>query len=123
MIRRTPRSTRTDTLFPYTTLFRSAGRAAALNGRHDLQRQVGGGGRQHQIVRCVQDAGEYAVLRVEVLGEVVAAQLALGEEPPVIERIGIRVAADCIGQQLLASVRAARSAEHTSALQSLMRIS
>src|SRR3546814_1051121 len=25
MIRRTPRSTRTDTLFPYTTLFRSAG--------------------------------------------------------------------------------------------------
>src|SRR3546814_14997014 len=29
MIRRPPRSTRTDTLFPYTTLFRSA-RAAAL---------------------------------------------------------------------------------------------
>src|SRR3546814_5572687 len=34
MIRRPPRSTRTDTLFPYTTLFRSrpAG-AAALRGR------------------------------------------------------------------------------------------
>src|SRR3546814_19577032 len=28
MIRRPPRSTRTDTLFPYTTLFRSHGRAA-----------------------------------------------------------------------------------------------
>src|SRR3546814_5371742 len=27
MIRRTPRSTRTDTLFPYTTLFRSVGLA------------------------------------------------------------------------------------------------
>src|SRR3546814_17122014 len=27
MIRRPPRSTRTDTLFPYTTLFRSTGRA------------------------------------------------------------------------------------------------
>src|SRR3546814_5526848 len=27
MIRRPPRSTRTDTLFPYTTLFRSAGSA------------------------------------------------------------------------------------------------
>src|SRR3546814_3559762 len=27
MIRRPPRSTRTDTLFPYTTLFRSLGRA------------------------------------------------------------------------------------------------
>src|SRR3546814_3372930 len=29
MIRRPPRSTRTDTLFPYTTLFRSAGEAGA----------------------------------------------------------------------------------------------
>src|SRR3546814_20739348 len=29
MIRRPPRSTRTDTLFPYTTLFRSAGFASA----------------------------------------------------------------------------------------------
>src|SRR3546814_8914391 len=33
MIRRPPRSTRTDTLFPYTTLFRSAGYAAAGNAR------------------------------------------------------------------------------------------
>src|SRR3546814_7565699 len=31
MIRRPPRSTRTDTLFPYTTLFRSA-RAGAVRG-------------------------------------------------------------------------------------------
>src|SRR3546814_6046745 len=30
MIRRPPRSTRTDTLFPYTTLFRSAGPIAAV---------------------------------------------------------------------------------------------
>src|SRR3546814_10290143 len=30
MIRRPPRSTRTDTLFPYTTLFRSDGAALAL---------------------------------------------------------------------------------------------
>src|SRR3546814_12943950 len=30
MIRRPPRSTRTDTLFPYTTLFRSAGEAFAV---------------------------------------------------------------------------------------------
>src|SRR3546814_9579828 len=29
MIRRPPRSTRTDTLFPYTTLFRSASRISA----------------------------------------------------------------------------------------------
>src|SRR3546814_16419239 len=30
MIRRPPRSTRTDTLFPYTTLFRSLGRGARV---------------------------------------------------------------------------------------------
>src|SRR3546814_16081940 len=30
MIRRPPRSTRTDTLFPYTPLFRSAGRAKGV---------------------------------------------------------------------------------------------
>src|SRR3546814_1618067 len=33
MIRRPPRSTRTDTLFPYTTLFRSAGDQLALELR------------------------------------------------------------------------------------------
>src|SRR3546814_17788635 len=32
MIRRPPRSTRTDTLFPYTTLFRSGMPAGRLNG-------------------------------------------------------------------------------------------
>src|SRR3546814_12377884 len=39
MIRRPPRSTRTDTLFPYTTLFRSAGTAPAgypYSGRRAL---------------------------------------------------------------------------------------
>src|SRR3546814_2439490 len=37
MIRRPPRSTRTDTLFPYTTLFRSAAPVAAL---HPAPRRV-----------------------------------------------------------------------------------
>src|SRR3546814_6815788 len=40
MIRRPPRSTRTDTLFPYTTLFRSDRRALCggdpMTGRFDL---------------------------------------------------------------------------------------
>src|SRR3546814_6223184 len=40
MIRRPPRSTRTDTLFPYTTLFRSAG-LCAPGGRHP-DRQIPG---------------------------------------------------------------------------------
>src|SRR3546814_16451742 len=35
MIRRPPRSTRTDTLFPYTTLFRSRNVIAALGERID----------------------------------------------------------------------------------------
>src|SRR3546814_15998202 len=40
MIRRPPRSTRTDTLFPYTTLFRSIGAAphAEEFGFHQIQR-------------------------------------------------------------------------------------
>src|SRR3546814_12276753 len=41
MIRRPPRSTRTDTLFPYTTLFRSDQHAngnAEHRGRHDAER-------------------------------------------------------------------------------------
>src|SRR3546814_1909364 len=41
MIRRPPRSTRTDTLFPYTTLFRSRSRrdreGTAAVARHDAQ--------------------------------------------------------------------------------------
>src|SRR3546814_19311500 len=41
MIRRPPRSTRTDTLFPYTTLFRSCGRTGAQGRelREDRRRQ------------------------------------------------------------------------------------
>src|SRR3546814_9442445 len=41
MIRRQPRSTRTDTLFPYTTLFRSdidAGKGRTSRGRKQLER-------------------------------------------------------------------------------------
>src|SRR3546814_8598606 len=37
MIRRPPRSTRTDTLFPYTTLFRSSRMGAALFKRFRLE--------------------------------------------------------------------------------------
>src|SRR3546814_5904187 len=72
MIRRPPRSTRTYTLFPYTTLFRSV---AAVAG-----------------VVLVVDAG----LEIQVLTEVVG-----------IDGVGVD----------------GRSEEHTSELQSLMRIS
>src|SRR3546814_20811333 len=51
MIRRPPRSTRTDTLFPYTTLFRSGrgfGRGGGTRGDH-------AGGRFRRSVRCARD--------------------------------------------------------------------
>src|SRR3546814_3402488 len=73
MIRRPPRSTRTDTLFPYTTLFRSQ----LLRQRSAARRLRGGEGRRHPA------------------------------------RHG----------PALARRRAQRSEEHTSELQSLMRIS
>src|SRR3546814_1700796 len=38
MIRRPPRSTRTDTLFPYTTLFRSESAAKAKRDRREQRR-------------------------------------------------------------------------------------
>src|SRR3546814_11275641 len=40
MVRRPPRSTRTDTLFPYTTLFRSAHLADELAGAEITQHQL-----------------------------------------------------------------------------------
>src|SRR3546814_17011396 len=40
MLRRAPRSTRTDTLFPYTTLFRSI---CAVNGQSNTAQLPGGG--------------------------------------------------------------------------------
>src|SRR3546814_18530186 len=51
MIRRPPRSTRTDTLFPYTTLFRSEG-----NRADDRSRRAG----QHRRNPCAQAVGDLA---------------------------------------------------------------
>src|SRR3546814_13646670 len=52
MIRRPPRSTRTDTLFPYTTLFRSIGRCLAIDPATEAffqQARIGGFDRKRQI--------------------------------------------------------------------------
>src|SRR3546814_4963380 len=88
MIRRPPRSTRTDTLFPYTTLFRSeAVRSATENG-------IDGG------FSWLKAVG-YGGLRV----------VASAQQPALVGR----------NIELLARER--RSEEHTSELQSLMRIS
>src|SRR3546814_5446205 len=88
MIRRPPRSTRTDTLFPYTTLFRSPD---GILVRHRSQRR---------------DLRNQAVRRDHALARVVD-----------VERIVIE------GRQRADRGHHHRSEEHTSELQSLMRIS
>src|SRR3546814_12295028 len=56
MIRRTPRSTRTDTLFPYTTLFRSIDRIRIGCPRPAEQRHSAGiGGHGHGRTRIARD--------------------------------------------------------------------
>src|SRR3546814_13041441 len=72
MIRRPPRSTRTDTLFPYTTLFRSNGL-----GRQDHTRGIGVRffGLEQRIAAALGDAGfrrafgDIAILRLRHTGE------------------------------------------------------
>src|SRR3546814_2254876 len=109
MSRRPPRSTRTDTLFPYTTLFRSSRRLAE---RRLHRRQTMGTGRagadgharlRHPAIvveveqRRHHDDGDHQILAGAELQE--AAARAHGR------------------------LRHDRSAEHTSELQSLMRSS
>src|SRR3546814_5409120 len=89
MIRRPPRSTRTDTLFPYTTLFRSLFQI--------------GHGRIHRYRRFEQRRWFDTATR-----------LTLG----LIGRLTLGAGAHRLGEQSLR-----RSEEHTSELQSLMRIS
>src|SRR3546814_7174832 len=90
MIRRPPRSTRTDTLFPYTTLFRS--RVQPLVQPQPLP--------VHHRVRAVDRAAGVRGLVFVVQRHPLALDLLAG---------GV------LAQQ--------RSEEHTSELQSLMRIS
>src|SRR3546814_9371765 len=87
MIRRPPRSTRTDTLFPYTTLFRSD----LLEGRHEVG--------------------------LDPLGERLEADQGRGHRWRRDEGGGRQV------EHPLHPGEALRSEEHTSELQSLMRIS
>src|SRR3546814_9666312 len=95
MIRRPPRSTRTDTLFPYTTLFRSApviAHVLLVVHRHD---HGAGAQEQQRLEEGVREQMEHRPAeRAHAGGEEHVAELATG-----------------------------RSEEHTSELQSLMRIS
>src|SRR3546814_5070716 len=93
MIRRPPRSTRTDTLFPYTTLFRSD---AVLAGD---QPPLAVAGVAVRVVGRPAEFGDAAARRP--LQHAIVGNVAPQQEVAVAER----------------------SEEHTSELQSLMRIS
>src|SRR3546814_5394572 len=95
MRRRPPRSTRTDTLFPYTTLFRS--------DSSQIRRHLDGFGRTHpeRGAACCQMARGRPSSGCCALGHVRGNQPAVGDGQGNIDR----------------------SEEHTSELQSLMRIS
>src|SRR3546814_6047906 len=89
MIRRPPRSTRTDTLFPYTTLFRSA--------RESRQSSSQRKPRGPRLFRSTDDRSPQWLRRRR-------------HKPPCLVRLHWRS-------------ELGRSEEHTSELQSLMRIS
>src|SRR3546814_911267 len=82
MIRRPPRSTRTDTLFPYTTLFRSGHEANALLGQP--QKSGEGLGDQplaERAIRAIAGKAEHVVIerRGGIAPEVGASGFLIGE--------------------------------------------
>src|SRR3546814_7681746 len=103
MIRRPPKSTRPDTLFPYTTLFRSTVRARVVD-RHGDPGALGFG--WQPVLRAA-----VALARAPVDLLVVEAVQAGRGRGQFSTRGAVRAGT------------AARSEEHTSELQSLMRIS
>src|SRR3546814_11575699 len=66
MIRRPPRSTRIDTLFPYTTLFRSAGHRLILHFDDSFGREAVEAG-AHRSAIGAQHADLYIVARLHVV--------------------------------------------------------
>src|SRR3546814_20047748 len=66
MIRRPPRSTRTDTLFPYTTLFRSVPGARYLPGLLSLQHAQLRGRHRYRGGLQVPAQGERGALAADV---------------------------------------------------------
>src|SRR3546814_5253481 len=102
MLRRPPRSTRTDTLFPYTTRFRSSGlrpRQLPVRGR---------GGETHSPKPPLEGEGfrPWAESMLPALGSAVVGGVA-----------------PTYGGSGASEAWLQRSEEHTSELQSLMRIS
>src|SRR3546814_3028697 len=103
MIRRPPRSTRTDTRLPYTTRFRSGVDRTHVD--HALQTHQRARGRRRHPVLAGARLGDHPGL-AHLPGE-------QGLTQHIVDLVGSGVV----------EVFSLRSEEHTSALQSLMRIS
>src|SRR3546814_7761837 len=101
MIRRPPRSTRTDTLFPYTTLFRSRSKKRPPNSPNPHKEY------RNELVSPQMEARHHVPLRERQARHP-------SEHRPLHLRRALRYSLRCLGL---------RSEEHTSELQSLMRIS
>src|SRR3546814_19275074 len=80
MIRRPPRSTRTDTLFPYTTLFRSV-RDVGVEDAADRERRVGVGVVLDHVDAGRAGAGGALVVHEDLAGHRVAGDGAVDAEP------------------------------------------
>src|SRR3546814_10507917 len=130
MIRRPPISTRTDTLFPDTTLFRSA---AKIRVEPKASRQISSQERNGAgLCKCIPKRPKPVrhVLKLVRRRRITAIEIAdqrilqrfTGTEP---RTIGRKAAAQRAHHpaDMLADDHVARSAEHTSELQSLMRTS
>src|SRR3546814_3624646 len=127
MIRRPPRSTRTDTLVPYTTLFRSRhaaghGAAQAIAGRWHRRRRGGGGVGRDRLRRAGRAAYRQALHRPKPRGGVAAVGTG-GRGVAVCRRYSGAPRANRKRVAAGRGDRLCRSEEHTSELQSLMRIS
>src|SRR3546814_5824846 len=117
MLRRPPRSTRTDTLFPYTTLFRSADRRRLCGTRQGI-----GGSRLRAVGAAYWRPFSPAKFQLDRFAHEVGLVLTIpqhGLDPA--ERPFRKSRHRLFRVNPRATCR--RSEEHTSELQSLMRIS
>src|SRR3546814_3568674 len=115
MIRRPPRSTRTDTLFPYTTLFRSPGTARRASGGRSLH--------AWESVQPLRSVPLRLRLVVPQAGARRQAGHAVASRCLWRTAVGAPSGARGSGAGRAGLAGNARSEEHTSELQSLMRIS
>src|SRR3546814_7511616 len=115
MIRRPPRSTRTDTLFPYTTLCRS-GRHIGILDRNDAVEHFD---HRHLGAHIVIEARELDPDRTRAADEQPGRHFERGHRCT----IGPHALAVGLGERPIARPRAGRTEDTKSELQSLMRIS